>query len=59
MHDRGTAIDSELAPIVGVTVHPSSILRIRDDDERRGAHEELAADLAFMAAELDRLHASS
>jgi uracil-DNA glycosylase len=52
--DRGRPIDSELAPLVGVTVHPSSILRIREDDERRIAREELAADLAFFAREMDR-----
>lgn len=57
MRDRRTLIDSELAPIVGVTVHPSSILRIREDDDRRAAREELTADLAFMARELDRLDA--
>jgi uracil-DNA glycosylase len=52
--DRGRLIESELAPVVGVTVHPSSILRIREDDERRIAREELAADLAFFAREMDR-----
>jgi uracil-DNA glycosylase family protein len=52
--DRGEPIDSELAQIVGVTVHPSSILRIREDDERRAAREQLAADLAVFARELDR-----
>jgi DNA polymerase len=52
--DRGRLIESELAPVVGVTVHPSSILRIREDDERRLAREELAADLAFFAREMDR-----
>ncbi len=52
--DRGRLIDSELARLVGVTVHPSSILRIREDEERHLAREELARDLAFMARELDR-----
>jgi uracil-DNA glycosylase family protein len=52
--DRGQLIESELAPIVAVTVHPSSILRIREDDERRVARAELAADLAFVAREMDR-----
>ena len=52
--DRGRLIESELAHVVGVTVHPSSILRIREDDERRIAREELAADLAFFAREMDR-----
>jgi uracil-DNA glycosylase len=52
--DRGRLIESELAHVVGVTVHPSSILRIREEDERRSAREELAADLAFFAREMDR-----
>ena len=55
--DRGRLIDSELAPIVGVTVHPSSILRIREDDERHAAREELSADLAAVARAVDRLQA--
>jgi uracil-DNA glycosylase len=55
--DRGTLIESDLAPLVGVTVHPSAILRVRDAEERNAAREELAADLAFMAREMDRLSA--
>ena len=52
--DRGRLIESELAPLVGVTVHPSSILRIREDEDRHLAREELADDLAFIARQLDR-----
>jgi uracil-DNA glycosylase len=52
--DRGQLIESDLAPVVGVTVHPSSILRIREDDQRHAARHELAADLAFVAREMDR-----
>ena len=51
--DRGTLIESDLAQLVGVTVHPSSILRIREDEERKLAREQLADDLAFVARELD------
>jgi uracil-DNA glycosylase len=51
--DRGTLIDSDLAPLVGITVHPSSILRIREDEERKLAREQLAEDLAYVAGELD------
>ena len=47
--DRGTLIDSELAPLVAITVHPSSILRIREEEDRRLARHQLAADLAFVA----------
>jgi uracil-DNA glycosylase len=57
--DRGRLIDSELAPLVGVTVHPSSILRIREDEERHLAREQLADDLAFMARKLDRVDGPS
>ena len=53
--DRGEPIDSDLAPVVGVTVHPSSILRLRKDEERGAAREELAADLAAMAQAMDRI----
>jgi DNA polymerase len=55
--DRGKLIDSDLAALVGITVHPSSILRIREDDERKHAREQLAQDLAHVARELDRVHA--
>jgi DNA polymerase len=51
--DRGHPIRSELAPLVTVTAHPSSILRARDDEERRAAMEEFASDLARVRAALD------
>jgi DNA polymerase len=46
MRDRGTLIESELAPAATVTVHPSSLLRIDDADERRIARAEFERDLA-------------
>lgn len=49
---RGEFFDSTLAPLVMATVHPSSILRARDDDAR---HEEMArfvADLKKLASKL-------
>ncbi len=42
--DRGRPMDSELAELVTVTTHPSSILRA-DDDQRHDAMQELIADL--------------
>jgi uracil-DNA glycosylase len=51
--DRGRFLESDLAPAVSVTVHPSSILRIDDDEERRAAREELVADLAKIAKRLN------
>ena len=42
---RGTFVDSPLAPLVTATVHPSSILRSRTEEERREAFDRLVADL--------------
>jgi uracil-DNA glycosylase len=42
---RGTFVESPLAPLVIATVHPSSILRSRTDEERREAFDGLVADL--------------
>jgi len=43
--ERGVPVDSDLAPTVLATVHPSSILRARDEAERREAYEAFVADL--------------
>jgi uracil-DNA glycosylase len=51
--DRGRLLESDLAPSVTVTVHPSSILRIDDDAERHEARRELTADLRRVGALLD------
>jgi DNA polymerase len=48
--DRGRPLESELADLVTVTVHPSSILRAATDAEREAAFEEFAADLHDVAA---------
>ena len=42
---RGTFVDSPLAPRVTATVHPSSILRMRTHEERREAFAGLVHDL--------------
>jgi uracil-DNA glycosylase len=47
--DRGRPIDSELAPYVLATVHPSSILRQRTDEERAAAMAAFIADLEVVA----------
>jgi uracil-DNA glycosylase len=47
--DRGRPLDSPLAPVVGVTVHPSSILRAPDEEARRQALDGLTADLRTLA----------
>jgi DNA polymerase len=51
--DRGRFLESDIAPAVSVTVHPSSILRIDDDSERRTARAELTADLRRIARRLN------
>jgi uracil-DNA glycosylase len=52
---RGELLDSELAPIVSATIHPSSILRQRDDTARAREREAFAEDLRAVAAALGRV----
>ena len=51
---RGRPIESELAPFVTATIHPSAILRARDDDtrhaERRAFTDDMRAGTDFMAS---------
>jgi uracil-DNA glycosylase len=47
--DRGRPVDSDLAPYVVATVHPSSILRQRTDEERNAAMADFIADLKVVA----------
>jgi len=49
---RGELVDSPLAPLVTATVHPSSILRERDEDARHRAMDEFVRDLTNVAGEL-------
>jgi uracil-DNA glycosylase family protein len=49
---RGELLDSELAPIVSATIHPSSILRQRDDATRAAEREAFAEDLRVVVAAL-------
>jgi uracil-DNA glycosylase len=50
--DRGRAIESPLAPLAALTVHPSAILRLRDRAEREDALAGLIEDLRFVAGEM-------
>ena len=50
---RGEFLDSDLAPIVCATIHPSSILRQRDDDSRQAERKAFADDLRVVAQALD------
>jgi uracil-DNA glycosylase len=51
--DRGRFVETEFAPAVTVTAHPSSILRIPERDERAEARAALTADLRRVAQRLD------
>ena len=50
--DRGQPLESELAPVVMVTVHPSSILRERDEAAVRRHTARSSPNLEVVAAEL-------
>jgi DNA polymerase len=47
--DRGRLMDSPLAPVAALTLHPSAILRLRDHDEREDALAGLVGDLRLLA----------
>jgi uracil-DNA glycosylase len=49
---RGELLDSDLAPIVAATVHPSSILRAPDERTRAQEREAFADDLRVVAKAL-------
>ena len=53
---RGTFVDSPLAPRVTATVHPSSILRAPDDDARRAEMAEFLKDLKKVAKAIGDPH---
>ena len=46
---RGQPIESELAPLVTATIHPSAILRAPDDEARYAERRALAEDLRIVA----------
>jgi DNA polymerase len=52
--EHGRFVESELAPYVTATVHPSSILRQRTDEEREQAMASLVDDLRRVRDVLDR-----
>jgi uracil-DNA glycosylase family protein len=51
MRDRGALLDSDLAPIAAVTIHPSAVLRA--GEAREEAYASLVADLKIVVAALD------
>jgi DNA polymerase len=48
--DRGKPQESDLAELVSLTAHPSSILRARSDDERAAAMDAFVDDLSEVGA---------
>jgi DNA polymerase len=49
MAERGQPLESDLAPVVLATIHPSAILRGRDDEARHDLRETFTADLRTAA----------
>jgi uracil-DNA glycosylase len=56
---RGALFASQWAPQTLATVHPSSLLRIPDQDERRAARDEFVRDLAVVTRALSSAAAAS
>jgi uracil-DNA glycosylase len=52
--DRGQPLESDLAELVTVTAHPSSILRAEDDDQRHQAMDAFVEDLRHVADWLEQ-----
>jgi uracil-DNA glycosylase len=55
--DRGRPLESPLAPVAAITIHPSAILRLRDRDEREAELAGLVADLEGVVAALQETDA--
>jgi DNA polymerase len=51
-------VQSNIAPLVLATVHPSSILRAPDDDSRHEEMRKFVADLKKVAAQLQQRRAA-
>jgi DNA polymerase len=57
--DRARPLPSALAPLVTVTVHPSSILRAPDSETRAAERAHFVDDLRSIAAQLEKIPPSS
>jgi uracil-DNA glycosylase family protein len=55
---RGEWLQSDVAPYVMATVHPSSILRAKDDDSRHEEMRKFVADLKVVATQIHRRRAA-
>jgi hypothetical protein len=49
-----TTLDSDLAPLVTATIHPSAIIRAPDDETRAQEREAFARDLGIVVEALRR-----
>jgi uracil-DNA glycosylase family protein len=50
--ERGQLVESDLAPVVSATIHPSAILRLGEAEDREAEREAFAADLRAVAQAL-------
>jgi len=50
--DRGKPLESPLAPVAAVTIHPSALLRLRNHEEREAEFAAFVADLEGVSAAL-------
>jgi uracil-DNA glycosylase len=55
--DRGKFFETPWAPYLTATVHPSSLLRIKEEDERKSEYQRFTHDLAAVAAKLKQIGA--
>ena len=51
---RGKFVESPLAPYVFATFHPSALLRLREEEEKEAAFEQLVKDLKLIKKALSR-----
>ena len=52
-HHRGELLESELAPVVAATIHPSAIVRDRDEASRNAERAALADELRAVARAME------
>jgi DNA polymerase len=52
--DRGRFVESPLAPYVFATFHPSALLRLKEEEEKEAAFEQLVTDLKLIREALGR-----
>ena len=52
-HERGRFVPSALAPLVTATIHPSALLRLRDDISREAETQHFISDLKLVRHALE------